>query len=221
VNIEETGCRPIIIGELYGGGNRAPYSVYGYTEKRDDEYNIILDENGKTVWIPVETGVTPMAADPQVNVKSFTSIGTIYGGGYGETAEMVANPHVNINVVEHSGTAAQTRTAKNDPTKYLADYEGADRIIDGDRVINPPHVKDKMGVIQNVFGGGNAAKVVGNPYVNIGTESTVDYVTKFSGDENPRTGLTVKGADIRGNVHGGGNMAEVKGNTHVTIGKQP
>ena len=221
VNIEETGCRPIIIGELYGGGNRAPYSVYGYTEKRDDEYNIILDENGKTVWIPVETGVTPMADDPQVNVKSFTSIGAIYGGGYGETAVMVANPHVNINVVEHSGTAAQTRTAKNDPTKYLADYEGADRIIDGDRVINPPHVKDKMGVIQNVFGGGNAAKVVGNPYVNIGTESTVDYVTKFSGEENPRTGLTVKGADIRGNVHGGGNMAEVKGNTHVTIGKQP
>lgn len=24
VNIEETGCKPIIIGELYGGGNQAP-----------------------------------------------------------------------------------------------------------------------------------------------------------------------------------------------------
>jgi hypothetical protein len=220
VNIEETGCRPIIIGELYGGGNRAPYSIYGYTEKRDAENNIVVDEDGKTVWVALETGTMAQAEDPQINVKSFTSIGSIYGGGYGETAVMAANPHVNINVVEHSGTAAQTRTAKNDPTKYLADYEGADRIIDGNHVVNPPHVKDKMGVINNVFGGGNAAKVVGNPHVNVCTESTVDYVTKFAGEADPRTGLTVKGADIRGNIYGGGNMAEVKGNTNVTIGRE-
>ena len=34
VNIEETGCQPLIIGELYGGGNKAPYSVYGYNDDR-------------------------------------------------------------------------------------------------------------------------------------------------------------------------------------------
>ena len=37
VNVEEMGCKPIMIGELYGGGNQAGYSVYGYDS--DDETN--------------------------------------------------------------------------------------------------------------------------------------------------------------------------------------
>ena len=37
LNIEETGCRPINIDELYGCGNNAAYSVYGY-------------KNGGTDW---------------------------------------------------------------------------------------------------------------------------------------------------------------------------
>ena len=32
VNIQEVGCRLIKIGELYGGGNQAGYSVYGYND---------------------------------------------------------------------------------------------------------------------------------------------------------------------------------------------
>ena len=82
VNIEEVGCRPIIIGELYGGGNLAPYSIYGYN----------------TDGTPKESGANP-SDDPEVNVKSFTSIGTVYGGGYGEQAVMVGSPTVNINEV--------------------------------------------------------------------------------------------------------------------------
>ena len=78
----------------------------------------------------------------------------------------------------------------------------------------PSHTKGKIGAINNVFGGGNAAKVIGNTNVNIGTLSTVDYVTKA------RTDISVVGADIRGNVYGGGNNAEVTGNTNVTIGKK-
>ena len=41
--------------------------------------------------------------------------------------------------------------------------------IDGHEVSVPPHEKGKIGAIQNVYGGGNAAKVIGNPNVNIGT----------------------------------------------------
>jgi hypothetical protein len=78
----------------------------------------------------------------------------------------------------------------------------------------PLHMSGKIGVINNVFGGGNAAKVNGNTNVNIGTLSTVDYVTKA------RTDISVVGADIRGNVYGGGNNAEVTGNTNVTIGSR-
>ena len=36
---------------------------------------------------------------------------------------------------------------------------------------------------------------------------------------NPRTGLTVRGVDIRGNIFGGGNKAAVTGNTNVNIGR--
>ena len=229
VNIEEVGCKPIKIGELYGGGNLAGYSVYGY------------DNDGK----PKESG-SRLYGDPQVNVKSFTSIGDIYGGGYGNSAIMVGNPTVNIN-------EAYGRWYNNDESVV-----GENAKTTGNYPI-PSHAKDKIGSINNVFGGGNAAKVIGNTNVNIGTLATVsvrDYVVKDvtvgasveglytrSGAgtvANPykytaATGTAVAettyyeekdvvknviGADIRGNVYGGGNNAEVTGNTNVNIGKK-
>jgi len=201
VNIEETGCQPLIIGELYGGGNKAPYSVYGYND----------DRTPKTSGDKVYT-------DPVVNVKSFTSIGNIYGGGYGETAVMYGDPTVNVNVVEgewKNKVAHESDTDYNTPG-YMYDatgYKGTTKEIDGENVVIPPHGKGKIGVINNVFGGGNAAPVVGNTHVNIGTTNSETYVT---GDNASHE---VKGVDIRGNVYGGGNKAEVTGNTNVVVGK--
>ena len=102
-----------------------------------------------------------------------------------------------------------------------------------------------MGVIGNVFGGGNAAPVKGNTYVSIGTEAyerlanivvgetDVDnyytrsgskpYVyTKASGKAAANTVyyMPVQGADIRGNVYGGGNNAAVTGDPKVVIGQR-
>ena len=199
VNVEETGCRPVIIGELYGGGNQAGYSVYGY----NDDGTII------------ESGEKPLYADPQVNVRSFTSIGTIYGGGYGAGATMVANPTVNINESVGSPTTYPSTGDYDDNG-----FKGKTITVDGHDVTLPSHTKGKIGAIRNVFGGGNAARVVGDTYVNIGTDETVDYVTTASGEDDPRTGISVVGADIRGNVYGGGNKAEVTGSTNVNIGKQ-
>lgn len=199
VNIEETGCRPIIIGELYGGGNLAGYSVYGY----NDDGTI------------KESGEAPLYTDPQVNVKSFTSIGNIYGGGFGEPAVMVGNPVVNINEVV--GEQATYSTGSDyDATGFI----GKDMTIGDHTVTLPPHVNGKIGAISNVFGGGNAAKVIGNTQVNIGTLSTINFNTKASGEANPRTGVTVEGVDIRGNVYGGGNNAEVTGDANVNIGNK-
>ena len=197
VNIEETGCKPIIIGELYGGGNRAPYSIYGY----EDSGNTDL-EFDKVVWLAKESKEEggPEYGSPKVNVKSFTSIGDIYGGGYGETAVMVGDPEVNVNVVMGGHADAA--------------YAGETKEIDGDIVTIPPHTQGEIGAIQNVFGGGNAAKVVGKPKVNIGTETSVTYET---GD---KAAHEVIGAKIVGNVYGGGNAAEVTGDTDVIIGKK-
>ena len=194
VNIEETGCNPIIIGELYAGGNRAPYSVYGYDVNSDGE-------------LQVRTSGENPQNDPQLNVKSFTSIGTIYGGGYGKPATMVGNPKIYIDVV---------KGAYSDRP-----YAGSTKAIDGHQVIIPSHEAEKIGAIQNVFGGGNEAEVIGTPHVYVGTKigEEIEFVTlpKVEGAYQKKT---VEGVDIRGNVYGGGNNAEVTGNTNVVIGKK-
>ena len=230
VNIEETGCRPVIIGELYGGGNLAAYSVYGY----NDDGSI------------KESGTKPLYKDPVVNVKSFTSIGKVFGGGYGSTATVVGSPTVNINV------AMGDKATHSDATIG----ENAKSHDDGEGYPVPSHESGKIGAITNVYGGGNEAKVIGNTNVNIGTVAEVymlvnEELTVGTSDVSAyytRTGAgtseskyvytkcaenskaaanvtyyeknTVVGADIRGNVYGGGNNAEVTGNTNVTIGKK-
>ncbi len=216
VNIEEVGCRPIKIGELYGGGNQAGYSVYGYN---DD-------------GTPKETG-TKLYEDPQVNVMSFTSIGKVFGGGFGSGATMVGNPTVNVNEIYG---------------RYYNDDESIvpeDAKTPGDYPI-PSHAKGKMGAIHTVFGGGNAAKVMGNTTVNIATQEEVYIVKEVTagatlpegfytrnndGSYSAATGTAaenttyyekkeVLGVDIRDNVYGGGNNAEVTGNANVNIGKK-
>ena len=198
VNIEETGCNPIVIGELYCGGNEAAYSVYGYNE----------DGSVK------ETGSNPVP-DPVLNVKSFTSIGKIFGGGYGSRAKMVASPTVNINVVKGR-------------------YSNRE-IAEGEKVYNfdiPSHDAGAIGAIGSVFGGGNAAEVIGTPHVNIGTKvgEVIPLVSKPIEDSEGRTPsavdwtpsyqlVTVEGVDIRDNVYGAGNNAQVTGDTEVVIGK--
>ncbi len=207
VNIEETGCHPIIIGELYGCGNQAPF------------------------------GDSSNPKSPTINVKSFTSIGRIFGGGLGEPATVTGNPTVNINEVigDNSNSGLATGTYTYDvPTYFDADgnFKGWTIEYHDDAsapatvtstVEVPNHEKGKMGAIGTVFGGGNAAMINGSTAVNINTVQKIDYVSTASGESEPRKNITVLGADIRGNVFGGGNAAKVTGNNTVTIGqeKQP
>ena len=240
VNIEETGCHPIVIGQLYGGGNLAGYSVRGYKQ---------VTENEKLVWKPceptddLETGMTAAFANPQVNVKSFTSIGEIFGGGYGAPAVMVGSPTVNINEVVGSSSGSTYEAPYYDTN---GNFMGWTPEIEGKQVTVPTHEADKIGAIGRVFGGGNAANILGDTNVKVGTDdyvyiqeskiiagtTTVDnlYTRNTDGTYSPasgtaQTGTTyysqhaVQGVDIRGNVFGGGNQAEVHGNTNVTIGQ--
>ena len=225
VNVEETGCRPVIIGELYGGGNLAAYSKYGYN---DD-------------GTPKESGENP-SDDPVVNVRSFTSIGAVYGGGYGTGARMIADPTVNIN--ESVGTPdTYPTTGDYDDNGFKGKTIKFDEGKSTEHTVTlPAHTKGKMGAIGDVFGGGNAAEVTGNTTVNIGTSEydemvsiatgddvTGYYIRKNDGSYTEATGTAVEGTtyykkvlgvDIRGNVYGGGNNAAVTGNTNVNIGKR-
>lgn len=114
INIEETGCHPIIIGSLYGGGNQAAYPI-------------------------------PAGKALNVNVRSCTSIGTIYGGGLGSETDaskgvVTGDTHVNVQMV---------------PGKWAVD--------------------NALGTIGTIFGGGNIAAVNGDTYVNIATEATTTF----------------------------------------------
>lgn len=238
VNIEETGCKPVIIGQLYGGGNQAPYTA----------------PEGQP--------------GPTVNVRSFTSIGEVYGGGYGQPAKVTGDTHVNINVCEGrwkegftyadgSTTASKTGDKTLSFNEYKRTYNAEtgkwDFVLDEDNeritetknvsVYLPPHKSGSIGGINKVFGGGNAAEVDGSTFVNIGTEigNTVVFKTPLtksvqtSGQQTQTTTddvyedqettdeertHVVKGVDIRGNVFGGGNDAKVTGDTNVKIGKE-
>ena len=225
VNIEETGCRPVIIGELYGGGNQAAYSVYGYKLVDGELKPRESASDGDAI------AGTPYA-DPVVNVKSFTSIGTIYGGGYGETAVMVGNPTVNIDVFkgqyadDEDNVINKNAKVVGSTVKYSGDgYDTGFPV--------PSHAKGAIGAIGTVFGGGYGAKVIGTPTVNIGTRvgEQIDLLSVPVEDSNGKTSSeagwiptyqkeTVLGADIRGDIYGAGNNAEVTGDTKVQIGKK-
>ena len=222
VNIEETGCHPIVIGQLYGGGNQAGYSVYGY-KKVGDKWVTREDTDG------LETRMTKKFDDPVVNVRSFTSIGEIFGGGYGRTAVMVGNPTVNIDVCVGDNNDKEMKQIPNEDTGVPEDTDESMHTgetikinkgaMDEVSVEMPLHKKGQIGAIGNVFGGGNAAAVKGDTNVNIGTKTgeTIEFESLKDAETKTRT---VVGADIRGNVYGGGNNAEVTGNANVNIGKK-
>ena len=197
VNIEETGCNPIVIGELYGCGNQAAYTT----------------PEGK--------------ADPVVNIKSFTSIGNVFGGGLGESAKVTGNTNVNVNEVvglNSNGKPADTEYYDTDGTfkgwtlEFHEDAEHPEEVTS--TVVVPAHETGKMGAIGTIYGGGNAAAVQGNTNVKIGTEETVVFETPATATLEDRT-KTVEGADVRGNVFGAGlgSTATVEGDTNVVVGR--
>ena len=234
INVEEKGCTPIIIGELYGGGYMAPYSIYGYKEetevaKNEDGTDLVVD--GKTIYqklpyYPGETGApaTPRRS-PHINIISATSIGSIYGGGY--KAKMIGNPRINVNMTE--GRIISTYKDK-DPSYATSYTEATDGT--GDWII-------PLGTLGNIYGGGNEADVIGNTYVEIGTgewmntndqietkgaDGTIytynsttgkwdwskvvgDVVTSGSEDEKPAPFRNR--ATITGIVYGGGRLGHV------------
>ena len=139
VNIQENGCLPIEIGELYLGGNQAPYSVYGYNTDKT----------------PVTSG-TALYGYPVLNVISATSIGSTYGGGLGATAKLYGNPHININMEQGSINGKyEYEEGKSDVRYKGKGYETAQTL--------------DLGHLGTVYGGGNEAEVIGDTYIQVGT----------------------------------------------------
>ena len=213
VTIEETGCDPVTINELYLGGNNAAYSVYGYYNNGTEESpnyqprSSISEHTETAVGAPTSAySETQWYADPVLNVVSCTSIGNVFGGGYGSGATMYGSPTVNINMI---------------PGEYAS-------LIDRDNDGNADNDATTIGAIDNIYGGGNEGGVVGNTRINICTTDSVAVRTSM-GAEIPlanRTLRAVQPAIITGDVFGAGKgrannveLAKVTGNTTIVMGK--
>ena len=197
VNIDETGCKPIYIGELYGCGDNAPYSVYGYNNDKTPK------KNGDVLY-----------NDPVVNLISFTKIGKVFGGGNGTGATVYGNPTVNINSIK--GVFAGRSNLSKDVVPYIINNSD-ERVKNNEETIDIP---DEVGTIRNVYGGGNKAAVFGNTTLNIGTKATAKHI---SGSDDQEKDVSVL---ILGNVFGGSKgvsndpaAGRVTGTTKVIIGE--
>lgn len=165
INVHEEGCKPIVIGELYGGGFNADYSIYGYYQDPEDgnkwkartkaQYDALVDKTGVTVQ-----------RDPQINIISATKIGKIYGGGY--QAKMIGNPSVNVNMENGYIATKYASDAKFDVGTHTVTEHGMDcsyKVLekkDGKAIL-------AIGSIGTVYGGGYKGDVQGNTSVAIGT----------------------------------------------------
>lgn len=231
VNIEETetSCNtPIIIQNLVGGGNNAPYP--GTNTHGDD-----LSQNNN--W----------HGEITVNVKSATRIDNVYGGCF--NAQANADTEVNINMVK--GRMAGYQYEVSIPKRYYDSKNSKTTIpnITYQSSVDDDYIKctinDEIGTIGNVYGGGKEGKVVGNTTVNIGTATTVpvmkrndqgkilekkivnneevESVLDYSNGQNignaviAMTDENVLGAHITDSIYGGGELADVTGNTFVNI----
>ncbi len=208
IDVEEHGCTPIVIDELYAGGYLAPYSVYGYSattrEVKDENGNVIT---GVTQRIPYKKGdagalATP-SRDPQINIISATKIGKIYGGGY--QADLIGSPHINVNMTRGIITE-----------KYASEYPGSYTYItetdaEGNKII-------PVGTIGTIFGGGNKGDIYGDTYVEIGTGKHHTFTGEEETITPARNAAYIMRESTGGQVFGGGDQGYVYGNTNVIIG---
>jgi len=245
VTIEETGCKPLVIDNLYLGGNNAAYSVYGYKDVAGTLTARSSMTDGVAVNPPADDPGSELITeeqlypDPILNVISCTSIGNVFGGGYGATAVMYGNPTVNINMIKGNQVGVNDVVL---PKEYKT-MPNITYVSDEDEDYIRCNINNEIGSIGNVYGGGSAASVMGDTHVNICTEATV-AVRSEMGAPIVGTPTDVEGATITGNVfgaglgletvvestfvvmaggsvaksvYGGGELGCVNGNTHITV----
>ncbi len=179
VNIEESypSCG-MEVGNVYGGGNLAVYSVYGYNNE----------------GAPETTGTA--VEDPQVNIIGGTITGNVFGAGKGNgtivpgstdvyTGHLFGNTKVkmtggscknifgggegapvsgNTNVLVNVGTPAATGKHHIEECVFGGGL-GAAAVIGGNTKVT---ITGSTAIGKNVYGGGNAGEVRGSTHIDIG-----------------------------------------------------
>ncbi len=172
VNIEEGGCEPIIIKELYAGGYLAPYSIYGYESDGRGGYLKKPEDYGGDIG-------TINQAQPLTKKRYEEDIKPTYEGYM--TADLTAlglTASATNEVLE--AKIAELRVIANDTQKTEEVRDAASALIDKaleviairQLLASYPKKDPRINVISatridNIFGGGYRALVVGSPHVNV------------------------------------------------------
>lgn len=219
INIDETGCWPVMIGNLYGCGNQAPYSVYGYTNegpRTKEQYDLLTDQQKED--IKNAHGIAIPYSDPTINVISCTRIDHIFGGGKGLTATVYGNPVVNVNTIKGKFAGYDGRDSDHPKITPAFLLDNQSRRIDN---TEPIAIPDEPGTIGTIYGGGDAAAVFGNTRVNIGTKATAKHISGTDTTTSEPVSVVILGNVFGGSKGESDNPAagRVTGTTKVVIGK--
>ena len=153
--------------------------------------------------------------------------GNVYGGG--NLATYTGDPYVYINKGTVTGNVFGGGNGDpDDATQTLGSVTGTPHVIVGDMTAG--HESYQAIVSGDVYGGGNAAKVVtGTPTVSVPAKCNTEITNVYGGGnaaDVPATSVTIDGGTISGMVFGGGHgdkdaspaiAANVTGNTSVTV----
>lgn len=243
VNVEQTGCVPITIDTIYLGGNNAPYSIFGYGNTPTE---VTINGERVTHYNLISSGDT-LYANPKLNIRSFKTIGAVFGGGNGEYAKLIGDPTVDINVTkgwvngEYLGNIQDYSGYKGTPqeitdgtigTVYgggnLAEVEGNTNVMIGDKVGSSVVLQSMTDLYGSLPANGEDKSNIRVEKTTSGDKEAISY-TPLDANEQPVTEQTltktneqpVIGATITGNVYGGGNNAHVTGKAYVQIGPDP
>ncbi len=227
--IEKNTAKLDIEGEVYGGGNEAASasgaldivcvdhigSVYGGAKNANITGNIALSiKSGKidNVFGGNNLGGTisgTISIDVQHAGCSSINIGNLYGGGnladYSAPSGSLNYPVINLKTCGKSPVDWVNSGLHCLKVGNIFGGGKGEAGNDKGKVTGNPHINIYAGEIGTVYGGGNAADVVGDTYVKVLDEATTDNQDIY----------------ITGNVYGGGNEASVTGATHVQIGPKP
>ena len=244
---EGTDFCPIIVTELYAGGNLANSNagtinigcmnadnlidyVYGGANQANVTGNITLNINGgriehvfggNNIGGNIDGDIVINVAWDEVNCTN-NYLGYVYGAGNLATyTQKTANhPEVNIkNAVVTHNVYGGGKGDPNDASKGVV--TGLPTVTIGDATSGY-----SVTVGGDVFGGGDAAGIAGNTAttgktsVTVGNKAVVEGNVFGGGNAAPisqDTHVLIKRAQIYGNVYGGGNQGAVGGNTKVIV----
>lgn len=205
INDDGSGCG-MEVGNVYGGGNLAAYSVYGYN----------TDGTLKT------TG-TAIYDDPVVNILSGHITGSVFGGGKGDEADathatgsVVGNPQVTIG--DNSSTNKKVTIDGNVfGGGDAANVQGAPKVVvrECETVIGTKTDSEGELVDGSVYGGGNAADLTGE---GNGTDVTIwggNIYRVFGGGNGEREGTWANIAGVTKVKIYGGTIHDVFGGSNT------